>query len=87
MEPRLPFIVPASIVDEDSDRRITEVKREQRRAAGGQLPQLRGEIADADSELPTEPVKTGDKRPDRRRRGPPQGSGLVREAPPWRSGP
>jgi serine/threonine-protein kinase len=60
MEAKPPYVVPSLIVDEESDQRITEVKREQQRAAGGPPPRL--QVADPDSELPTEPVKKEDKR-------------------------
>jgi serine/threonine-protein kinase len=49
-----PYVSPGLIVDEESDQRITEVKREQQRAAhrGGVVS-----IVDPDSELPTSPIQ------------------------------
>ncbi|MFT3770878.1 MAG: protein kinase [Minicystis sp.] len=57
--PKPPYVSPGLIVDEESDQRITEVKKEQQRAAGPGVIS----IVDQDSELPTEPIQSKGKRP------------------------
>ena len=71
------LIEPPLIADEDSDQRITSVKR-------GDEVRARAEIQNEDSseELPTEPVRTGHPSPLRRIPPPPQRPGLRGVPPP-----
>ncbi|APR78351.1 serine/threonine protein kinase [Minicystis rosea] len=55
--PKPPYTSPGLIVDEESDERITAVKKEEQRAAGPGVIS----IVDADSELPTEPLQAKQK--------------------------
>jgi serine/threonine-protein kinase len=61
------LIEPPLIVDEDSDQRITAVKR-----TGDDLPRAHIQNDDSSEELPTEPVRTGLPAPSRRIPPPPQ---------------